>query len=418
MAQGTLVSIVVASRGRPKGLYRCLLSLLQQYYRPLEIIVVADPAGCAHVADLASRSGVVLLPYDEANLSAARNLGVAAAHGAVVAFIDDDAAAEPKWITHLLAGFALPGAEAVGGFVLGRNGISHQWRARAVAPDGSEIALTPPSGDAPFVALPPQGYAAKTQGTNCAFRAATLRAMGGFDPAYRYFNDETDLNLRMAAAGHATAFAPLALVHHGFSENAARRADRTPRDLFEIGRSQAVLLRRHLHQSQREAAMAEFAHAQRRRLLHHMVAGTLDPAAVGRLMARLQAGFAAGAEAVLQPLPPLADPCGTPVLVTADAPRAASWRAGHWRRRQRLEKQARALRQSGEVTTLFCFSATPLRHRASFREDGIWEQNGGIFGRSIRSEPAPHLWRSMDRAKHEIRRLRQLRWPEPGGKEG
>lgn len=411
MAQDTLVSIVVASRGRARSLRRCLLALLQQYHRPLEVIVVADPAGCAHVADLASEAGIVVLPFDEANLSVARNLGIAAAHGEVVAFIDDDAAAEPTWVTHLLAGFAVPGAEAVGGFVLGRNGLSHQWKARAVAPDGSEIALTPPSGDAPFVALPPQGYAAKTQGTNCAFRASTLRAVGGFDPAYRYFNDETDLNLRMAAAGQATAFAPLALVHHGFSENASRRADRAPRDLTEIGRSQAILFRRHLDQAHHEAAKGAFLRAQRARLLRYMVSGALEPVAVRRLMRGLEAGFTEGARVPLGDLSPLPAPDGRPVVVQAGPPQSASSLAGHWRRRTTLEKAARAQHQAGSVVTLFCFSYTPLRQKAFFREDGIWEQSGGLWGRSIRSVMAPRVWRSAERAAFENRRLRPVRWP-------
>ncbi|MCB2123539.1 MAG: glycosyltransferase, partial [Rhodobacteraceae bacterium] len=59
----------------------------------------------------------------------ARNLGLAAAAGEIVAFIDDDAVPEPRWLARLTAPFADPGIAAAGGFVVGRNGISFQWRA-------------------------------------------------------------------------------------------------------------------------------------------------------------------------------------------------------------------------------------------------------------------------------------------------
>ncbi|MES2906736.1 MAG: RNA polymerase factor sigma-54, partial [Pseudomonadota bacterium] len=48
-------------------------------------------------------------------------------------------------------------------------------------------------------------------------------AMGGFDPAFRFYLDETDLNLRLAATGAMTAIVPVAQVHHGFAESDLQR---------------------------------------------------------------------------------------------------------------------------------------------------------------------------------------------------
>ncbi|SLN25095.1 Putative glycosyltransferase EpsH [Pseudoruegeria aquimaris] len=411
MTQQPLVSVVVVSHERPRALRRCLLSILQQYHRPLEVVVVADSAACRFVEPLAAEAGIVLLPFDEAKISEARNRGIAAAHGAFIAFIDDDSAAEPIWVQELLRGFDLPGVQAVGGYVLGRNGISYQWTARAVAPDGGEMALAQPSRE-PFVAHPPEGWAAKTQGTNCAFRSEALLGVGGFDPAFRYFNDETDLNLRMARAGMLAAFAPGALVHHGYFANRTRRADRAPRDLFEIGRSQAILLRKHLPQPGIDQALGSFVAGQRKRLIAHMVSGALAPHDVGRLLSGLSRGIDEGLRIALAPRNGLPAAPGQPVLLATPPPRRAIALAGHWSQRAGLEARAAAARQAGDVVTLFRFSAIPLRHHATFRDDGVWLQTGGIFGKSQREVGMPATWRIKRRAALEKERIRRQRWPE------
>jgi glycosyltransferase involved in cell wall biosynthesis len=85
---------------------------------PREIIVVID-----HNPTLLSRArnhleGVVAFPNREARgLSGARNSGIAAATGAIVVFLDDDAIAAPAWLEHLTAGFADPSVMAIGGAV-------------------------------------------------------------------------------------------------------------------------------------------------------------------------------------------------------------------------------------------------------------------------------------------------------------
>src|SRR5690606_23264203 len=157
---------------------------------------------------------------------------------------DDDAVPEPTWASRLAAPFAHPRVGAAGGFVRGRNGISFQWRALAVDHLGQDHPLeVDPEGVSLHEGTATR--AVKTQGTNCAFRRAGWLAAGGFDPAFRFYLDEADVNLRLAAAGHLTAVVPRAEVIHGFAASARRRADRVPADLTDIGASTAVFLRRH-----------------------------------------------------------------------------------------------------------------------------------------------------------------------------
>ena len=87
------ISVIVASRGRPKWLGRCLNSLKQLDHPQFEIIVVADSRTLSQIDEPQIRT----LLFEEANLAAARNIGVVHAGGDLCAFIDDDAVAEPMW---------------------------------------------------------------------------------------------------------------------------------------------------------------------------------------------------------------------------------------------------------------------------------------------------------------------------------
>ena len=70
---------------------------------------------------------------------------------------------------------------------------------------------------------------------------------GGFDPAFAFHLDESDLNLRLAALfpRSASALVPLAEVIHGAAPGTVRAPGGLPRDLAPIGRSAAIFARRH-----------------------------------------------------------------------------------------------------------------------------------------------------------------------------
>lgn len=376
------LSVVLVSRHRPEALRICLLSLRQQIGVAPEVIVVADPAGL----DAVAAPDVKTISFDTPNISAARNLGLAQAAAEIVAFIDDDAVAEPTWAARLIAGFAQNDVVASTGFVRGRNGIGYQWRAAEVDGFGRDHPLSL-AEDGLHLPDPNQGRAIKTPGTNCAFRAQALRQIGGFDQGFRFYLDETDVNFRLRGLGR-TAISPLAQVVHGFLPSDRRRADRVPRSLFDIGASTALFLRRHAPDHIKEG-QRWMEVEQTRRLLTHMVAGRIEPRDVGRFMADLRRGWGDGMDQPLSDLAPLHHtpapflPLGLCALGQGRV--LADWM---WNR-SRLFEQAQAARAAGHIVTLLLLSPGLRRHVQTFTPQGFWLQTGGIWGRAKRDAPPP-----------------------------
>lgn len=86
-----LISVVIPAYNAAKFLHASLRSVLEQDYRPLEIIVV-DDGSTDETAELARsfRPLVLLLVQPHTGAGAARNTGVAAARGRLLAFLDAD----------------------------------------------------------------------------------------------------------------------------------------------------------------------------------------------------------------------------------------------------------------------------------------------------------------------------------------
>lgn len=131
-------SVIVVSRHRPRLLAQCLRALEGQDH-PFELILVADPAALALRPDLPIKR----VAFDQANISAARNAGLARAAGDVVLFIDDDALARPGWVAALLAAFADPRVLAATGFTRGPDGLNWQVRAERIDASGRGRPLPP-----------------------------------------------------------------------------------------------------------------------------------------------------------------------------------------------------------------------------------------------------------------------------------
>lgn len=397
-------SVIITSRQRPDHLALCLLGVGQLLYPAFEIVVVADSASLTTLpADL--RAHIKTAACDEANISTARNIGLGLAAGDIVAFIDDDAVPEPTWLARLCGAFADPAVASAGGYVRGRNGISLQWAGRMV----DAQARHQPLPDAPAVIAQAPGQALKTEGTCMAHRRPALLALGGFDPAFRFYLDETDLNLRLAATGASAALVPRAQVHHAFAASDRRRENRVPISLHDVGASLALFLRRHAGRADPARLDREITE-RRAGLRAHLRARRIDATEGARLLDTLRAGWADGLTRPLVPPAPI-----------PDAPPAfLPWRriftghrvlAGRPHQRTRLLAEAAQSVQSGTITSLYLFATSPRRHRISFQPPGFWLQEGGLFGASLRSDPAFRPWRRANRIAREVALVANLRQP-------
>lgn len=163
------------------------------------------------VADLGHK---VVANADAKGLSGARNTGTELASSEVVAYLDDDATAEPGWLEALVAPFADPTVVAVGGWAV------PNWDTEAPAwfpPEYNWVVGCSHRG------LPETTAEVRNViGCNMAFRRKAVIDLGGFDvglgrTASRPLGcEETELCIRLRQADEDARIVlePTARIHH------------------------------------------------------------------------------------------------------------------------------------------------------------------------------------------------------------
>ena len=388
------ISVIIVSRGRPEHLKLCLSALMRQDHPEMEMVLVADGAGLAQAADMPIKP----VRFESANISEARNLGIAQAAGEIIAFIDDDSIAEPTWLSRLTEPFSNPKVIAATGWTRDRDGFRWQSRAARMTAAGLPVGIDMSAEDT--VLLPPEGGApVSTLGTNCAFRADALRDIGGFDPIFAYHLDESDVNMRMARAWPEalTAIVPKAQVIHARAGSLQRDAGSVPQDLAAIGRSAVLFARRHGGAAPADA----LARRTRRRLIRHMLDGEMDPLHIGGVMSTLQAGLSEGRAAVLPSVPDIRRDHPPDFLPLPTAPAEHIVLTGwHWQGAA-LRETARDATQGGRMVTIILLTPSILPHRICYHPGGWFEQTGGLWGPSEPGDPPVKSWRAGDRFARE-----------------
>ena len=110
-----LVSVVVAVYNVERYLEGCVLSILQQSYKKIEVILVDDGATdrSGEICDEFSRQDkrVKVIHQKNGGLSEARNSGIKAAKGEYIMFVDGDDTIEPRMVEKLYNAAEVTGAE-------------------------------------------------------------------------------------------------------------------------------------------------------------------------------------------------------------------------------------------------------------------------------------------------------------------
>jgi GT2 family glycosyltransferase len=222
------VSVVVCTYNGGRTLGECLASLAALDYPDYEVIVVDDGSTDDTRQILERFPEVRAIHQTNLGLSAARNTGLQAATGSIVAYTDSDCFADRDWLAHLVDQLLRDDAAAVGGPNLSPD-------------DGRLAACVAASPGQPTHVLESDQVAEHIPGCNMAFRRESLEAINGFDPQYRKAGDDVDVCWRLQHAGYWITYAPGAFVWHH------RR--QTPRAYLrqQIGYGEAEALLRFKH---------------------------------------------------------------------------------------------------------------------------------------------------------------------------
>lgn len=115
-----MISVIIPHLNQPRELDTCLASLeAQSLHRDLFEIIVVDNGSAILPTDVVARhSGARLFQEAQPGPGPARNAGVAAGSGEVLAFIDADCRAHPDWLGSVVRSLhSLPSGTVLGGDV-------------------------------------------------------------------------------------------------------------------------------------------------------------------------------------------------------------------------------------------------------------------------------------------------------------
>lgn len=225
-AEAPLISVVVATRERPRSLAACLDSLSRMEYPAYEIVVVDNAPVTDATASLVANRAEQNIRYarePRRGLAAAHNRGLERATGAIVAFTDDDVILDRKWLTEISRGFrAAPDVACVTGLIMP---AELQTQAQVLLEThghfgkGFEKQLVNGGTRRPADPLFPFTVGKLGSGANMAFRMDRLRELGGFDPAMgagttARGGDDLAALFSVLAAGYSLVYQPTALAWH------------------------------------------------------------------------------------------------------------------------------------------------------------------------------------------------------------
>ena len=219
------LSVIICTRDRPRALERCLAALTTQSSRAGQIIVVDNSRGRSAEAVTTRFSGVHYVHEPRPGLSVARNAGIQASKGALIAFTDDDVEPNPSWTMEIVRAFTGAAVDAVTGLVLPARLDTPAQCYFQFKMGGFGSACVPLIFDRRFLdetkAMGAQVWRIGA-GANMAFRRSVFDRVGLFDERLGAgasgCSEDSELWYRLIASGGACLFEPRAVVSHHHRE--------------------------------------------------------------------------------------------------------------------------------------------------------------------------------------------------------
>ncbi|HEV2973939.1 MAG TPA: glycosyltransferase [Solirubrobacteraceae bacterium] len=252
----SLLSVVVATCANAQSIVRCVEAIRSGATGPYEVIVVENrPARSIVERALRERfradDRVRYVEERRPGLACARNTGLRAARGELVAFTDDDVIVDPAWAPAIRAAFtATPEVDCVTGLILPLElETSTQLLVERFAGYGKGFvariySLEEPPRDQPLFPYTAGHFGS---GANMAFRTSVLRNLGGFDPLLGTGTpargcEDLDICIRVLNAGSRLAYEPRAIVWHRHPDTDAQLRRRA----FDYGVALGAMLTKHI----------------------------------------------------------------------------------------------------------------------------------------------------------------------------
>ena len=185
-----MVSVVICAYNAERTMLPCLESLRRLNYPNYEVIIVDDGSRDRTAEISMDFPEFRLIRQPNKGLSVARNVGLYAARGEIIAYTDSDCVVDPHWLTLMVRAMAEKNFDGCGGpnYAPHEEGrvegcCRRRRRARRV------------------MCSPPTIVAEHLAGCNMVFTKAALVAVGGFDAQFTSAGDDVDICWRILDAG-------------------------------------------------------------------------------------------------------------------------------------------------------------------------------------------------------------------------
>jgi glycosyltransferase involved in cell wall biosynthesis len=274
-------SIIVCTRNRAGSIPETLEALSQQQGADFEILVVDSSGGAEkeRTAQLAAQFGAKYVSEPRPGLSLARNTGISAAAGQIIAFTDDDCIPAKDWLAQKIKNYSDPNIWACTGRVIQQNtgGASDLFEEVAGQDLGSERRVFTPDdirGGVGFILTNIGKVFAKHMksrapapfgighGSSLSFRREFFEMTGGCDARFGAgapFKgcDDLEMLYRVLKSGHSIIYEPSAVVRHKHRLTSDAEASSSVRNVQETS-AEEVYKTRYIYSFAGAAMMREF----------------------------------------------------------------------------------------------------------------------------------------------------------------